>query len=413
MFLPIIADFFKYLKKPENKLFFYIFWVIFPGLGIYTLLRAVIPPTGSDFAGSFHLAAREVIYGHESIFGKYNYNAYPPLFYCLIAPFAMFTRVMAVPLWYVFSVFILIITVGLIIKILQKNTAETVKIAVPFLLLIFIIADNLYLGQSNFFIVFLAVLAFYYNSRNHEIAAGIALGLAAGLKVTPLFLCLYFLLNGRFKTILFCGITVLVSLFILPGFFFGFRENLLLAQEWLQRIFWPALFGRPMSSGPVSWYHTNQSMEAVLHRFLTDYGARRYSGFFSLISPQLENINNIVFSAKLTVLLLPVLVTLRRKVNQAVQQSLFFLAMIFLPPVAWINHYYALLFPYLVIYNSAKNSGHDKIPGIILISGAVLACGNITPGLQAYGFLFWGNFLIFLAISLLALFRPEIFSRSV
>jgi hypothetical protein len=390
-----------YFIKKENRLSLGFIFFFITGMAIYTVIRASNPSNPTDFGNHFYNAARDIFYRGESIFGKYNYNSYPPFFYCIITFFAVFTKPVAALLWYLFSVILYLLSISMVRDLLQKELKiKKVSILLPLLMLVFLIADNLYLGQSNFIPIFFIIMAFYFDSEEMDKHAGIALGIAIALKITPGLLVLYFLLNKKWMTVLFSGISFLTAILIIPGFFFGFQENFTLSAEWFKRVIIPFISGGKMKTDTVSYYHLNQSLEAVANRYLTPYGKEGYGGVFNRFSIALtpEQLGFYLKIAKALILAGLAWLQVLYKKNKMLVASFYLFAILLISPASWINHYLLLTLPYFTLVNYARYHWKNSFRTftIILISaGYALTLFSVNSKLQAMGFLFFGNFLLF------------------
>ncbi len=407
----IFSDLVLFLKKKENRLPAGLFLAAFAGLAVYTVIRAADPVNPTDFGNHFYNATREILYRYESIFGKYNYNSYPPLFYCLIAPFAIFTKPVAAFLWYLVSFAGLVLTVGLAADMLKKDlVSRRVNILIPVLLLGFVIADNLYLGQSNFLPLALMTASIWFDQNKKELPAGVMLGLAIAVKITPALLLVYFLVERKWITLLFAFLAFFLSVYLVPMLFFGIGDASRLTTEWFNRVIFPFLTGQKLQTDTITYSSINQSLEGVLARYLTPFGRDTYGGLFAVINPGWSDfqLGILVKTLKAVFLGLTVLLHLLYSDRKLVPLSFYIYALLLISPVSWTNHYYLLAVPYIVLFNFVlvKWKGKMRTAGFVAFgTGTALTLFSVTPALQAYGFLFIGNFLIF--ATLYALFIAQ------
>lgn len=400
----VFVELYQYLKRKENRLAAALFLAAVGGLAVYTIIRTADPANPTDFGNHFYNATRDIFYRGESIFGKYNYNSYSPLFYCIISFFAIFTKPVAALLWYILSVTVTIVTIGLTADMVRRELQQKkANIILPLLAVFFVIADNLYLGQSNFLPLFFMVLAFHYDQNGKEVPAGVHLGIAIALKTTPALLLLYFLIERKWMTILFAVISFFVSVYLVPGFFYGFRENFILTSEWFGRVIFPFITGQRLLTDTVTYSNLNQSLEAVLFRYLTPFGADNYRGIFSWLNINLNlfEMGILVKTLKLAVIIALAAFHILFYKKKNLVASFYIYGMLLISPASWTNHYYILLFPYIILLNYIlfKWKGKMRQAGIIaFISGIALTFLSVTAYLQAMGFLFFGNLVIFTVI---------------
>jgi hypothetical protein len=191
--------------------------------------------------------------------------------------------------------------------------------------------------------------------------------------------------------------------YIIPGFFFGFREGAVLTTEWFGRVIFPFLTGQKLQTDTVTYYYLNQSMEAVLARYLTPFGSENYGGIFSWLNGNMNLFDLGVLVKVLKVIVIAAVAAfhiLFYKQKQLVQ-SFYIYAILLISPASWTNHYYILIFPYLVLVNLIlyKWKGRARKAAMIVFgAGIALTFLSVTPYLQAMGFLFFGNLVIFAVI---------------
>ncbi|MFB9903261.1 glycosyltransferase 87 family protein [Allokutzneria oryzae] len=189
--------------------------------------------------------------------GMYSYT-YPPFSTLLFAPMVLG------PLWLwkllVFPVNTVLVAcaVWLSLRIMgHAGDRDTRRVTLALTALLFWVepvAWTMYLGQVN--LVLLVVLLFGLHKRT-ELWLGLAVGLAAGIKITPAIFVIYFLVTRRYRAAAtavatFLG-TVLVSLVVTPG-------------DTLR--YWSGTFLRTERVGEVA-IQMNQSLNGLLARLFT------------------------------------------------------------------------------------------------------------------------------------------------
>jgi len=127
------------------------------------------------------------------------WNAHPPASILLALPFGQVTDYPTAHHYWNLATFPLFL-LGLLIILRALEVRLRWYSVFPAIVLILVSApvfSNLGQGQMNFVLLPLIALAWWADRRDYQLLAGLALGLAAGLKLFPAFLFLYFLFAGR------------------------------------------------------------------------------------------------------------------------------------------------------------------------------------------------------------------------
>lgn len=131
------------------------------------------------------------------------WNAHPPAAVLLCLPFAVQSYPSAHLTWNLLTLLLFFVSVWLIVRELEfPLRIWSVFPAIVLLLLCGPIYYQVLLGQINFPILFLLTLAWLADRRDRPAWAGAALGIAAGLKLYPLFAFIYFLSARRWPAVL-------------------------------------------------------------------------------------------------------------------------------------------------------------------------------------------------------------------
>jgi hypothetical protein len=383
---------------------------------IYSIMRSTVLET-SDLRHNYLNPTRGVLYLGKDIYKDYAFNSFSPFFYCVMGFFAQFTNGFAAFLWYLCNASMYLGINALIIAIIKRTQFNKKKYSVFIapLLTIVILADNLYLGQSNIFTFFFVCLALYCYLTKRDLHSGFFLSIAIAFKITPALFLFHFLLKRRWKAIFGTAIGLTVCLLIIPSFYFGVKKNVYYAKTWTKTIISPFVTGKNIRSTNVTWYHTNQSLEASLNRHLTSYGRREYGGLHEIIDPAFmteQQVHKLAIGIKLLILGLIAFVTLKYRKSLyrpfPFEMSLIFMGMFYLSPVAWISHYMVILFPYAVAVNELieheKGDIGRKVLAVSLWTAMIFSCFSLTPYLQSFSFLFIGNVFFFIGFSVFSLF---------
>jgi Glycosyltransferase family 87 len=142
-------------------------------------------------------------------------NAHPPAAVLLALPLAYLPYRDAALVWNLSSLLMLVASLYLVAMGLRIPfsiwslfpTATLLSLCTPLLM-------QLHLGQLNLVILLLLTGVWAADRSGRPLLAGTCLGIAAAIKLFPGFLFLYFIMRGRWKTV----IAGAVSLFLLAGF---------------------------------------------------------------------------------------------------------------------------------------------------------------------------------------------------
>lgn len=152
------------------------------------------------------------------------WNAHPPAVTALTLPFGKLDYPSAQLLWNLLTFPLFVVSLLLIIR--ELKIPLHIWSPFPALVLLLLcgpIYYQLILGQINFPILFFMTLAWSADRHDRPGWAGVALGIATGLKLYPGFAFIYFLFSGRWQAL----VTGAVSFLTLNGFallVFGVRE---------------------------------------------------------------------------------------------------------------------------------------------------------------------------------------------
>lgn len=147
---------------------------------------------------------------HEQAF-TLPYNAHPPGSVLLALPVAGLSYPDAHLAWNLCTLPLFLLAVGLAVREVADPFRWWHLVPVAALL---VWADPVYCtvlyGQLNFVLALLLTLGWVFDRRGRQIPAGVCVGLAAGLKLFPAFVFLYFLASGRWKGLL-AGVAAAVA----------------------------------------------------------------------------------------------------------------------------------------------------------------------------------------------------------
>ncbi|MGD0923010.1 MAG: glycosyltransferase family 87 protein [Terriglobia bacterium] len=314
------------------------------------------------------------MYGPNDVFGWPMLYRYPPLFLCLFRPFALLPLSAAAGLWAGLKVFLL----GPLLWLWYRRFPPTrflPAISFSALLLLPYFVHELKSGNVQFLLVELVCYALLL-SDEHPIVSSLLLGLAAAVKVWPLFVLPYLAVRGRWRI----GIqaSLATALFtIAPALWLGWKTTFHLLAQWFvqeQRI--NALLGD-------RWY-PSQSLRGVMLRYFTSMNYSdlpdsnyRLVNFVSLPSWEVRQ-----FWLVLAVLLvLFSLACVYRCTDDAAAYSIFFCFLLMLEPNVHRSIYATLLWPALfagIIMTDPRASPFRR--WVLLAAAALAVLVPLVPG---------------------------------
>ena len=383
---------FQYLADPKNRLAtigIFLFMVI-------NIVQAVIRAAVYDFADlNFFLdpAIGTRFFGQDP-FIDWPDNSYPPFFYGVMSLITPFDRWFSSLLWALLNVAFYIWIIAIVNAMIKETQPERTKWSyfIAPLLTMILFAINIHLGQSNILMMLAIIMAAYYLLKGKNLLTGVWLGFAMAYKVTPIFFVFYLVLKRKFKAAFFSLIFFGLFTVVAPMLFYSPARTISFVDSWSKMILEPFVKGEKVKSTNVNYYHSNQSLDAFLNRHFTPYGQEHYDGFHDLINPdffteaQVSTIGKVI--KLFIVALLGFLAIKSRTVNNRVypfEISLFLMAILFISPVSWVNHYILILPAYIVSVNEIltldkRNKGRKLLLWSMIIGTAIMHIG-------------WGNYL--------------------
>jgi hypothetical protein len=181
--------------------------------GMFYLIAKPVRDPSLDFS-VYYIAASAISEGkpvysfetHESVATAMGIKMaalypYPPTLALLIQPFLMVSPYVASLLWFGVNVGLLLIGVGLLIK-LGDLQDHRMRIALLLLPVSFTpVLMGLYLGQVNFLILVLIVLAYQAFVGRRQYTSGVLLALSTWIKLWPITLIAYFVWKREWRVV--------------------------------------------------------------------------------------------------------------------------------------------------------------------------------------------------------------------
>lgn len=158
-----------------------------------------------------------------------RFNAHPPAAVLVALPFAQLGYQDAHFAWNIVTFALFLVSIVLVARELMDRVRPWVVLCgLSILLFALPVHTSLQQGQLNFLLTFLLMVAWVADRRGYLIASGLLVGLAAGLKLFPGFVLLYFLASGRWRaTVGFAIGAVGINLAALAAFGMGAFETYL------------------------------------------------------------------------------------------------------------------------------------------------------------------------------------------
>jgi hypothetical protein len=150
------------------------------------------------------------------------FYAYPPQFALVFAPLALLTPLAAKIVWVGASLALFAVALYLVVTMAYRGTDRSVTVLlVAVALLSFPLVEDTYDGQSNELLFFLLVATFALVERGKGYAAGLFLGFAIAIKLTPLAVAGLLLLRREWRTFVMASV-VAIALTLVTAARLGF-----------------------------------------------------------------------------------------------------------------------------------------------------------------------------------------------
>lgn len=421
------ASVLRALRSPVAKRI-YLFLAVVLFLFLWAnMVRRAVAHAGSqydDFVGF----SRDLIFRDINVYEEYpedyTITKYPPFFGFLLAPFVPLPPALGAALWFLLNFGLAAGATYLSVATVDERSPERRRpfslYLIPFVLASGIIGSNLETAQVNILILFFLCLALYAFRTRRDLAAGGLLGLITALKLTPGLFILYFAYKRAGRVVVGALLGLVVCWLVLPPAFLGFGDFLAIMRAWYADLI-PFVTQGTLAEGIEGFRHTNQSLSAALHRFLTatPAGAGRTDFYVNLMS--LDRGALAIGVKVLDLAILGLLAWLcrasirdRADIRLAFEYALVMMATLFVSPISWINHYVLILFPFAVgvyyVRSRPRSSGRRRLMLWVLGAAFVLISSSASRLMQAFSIPFLG--LVTLAAGFAVLQRRELTAPS-
>jgi hypothetical protein len=288
------------------------------------------------------------LYDHDSLItflqgigarstGDDVFYAYPPQFALFFSPLSMLTPLAAKLVWFIGSVLLFAAGLWMLMKMAYRGAERSVTVLmIAVALLSFPLIEDTYDGQSNELLFFLLVATFFLIERGNRYVAGLFLGFAIAIKLTPVAVAGLLLLRREWRTVL---VTIAVSTVL----------TLITAAQVGSRVLWhyfmsdmARLNGMTMAMGG-GGAPFNNSLRGALQTLSASVHLPVSSGVLAVISA--------VFG--LAVCVLSAWLVLRRHRDSRMDYALICMTMLMVYPVLESIHMVLALIPLLILLGTA------------------------------------------------------------
>jgi len=174
--------------------------------------------------------------------GHYMFK-YLPSSAFLYLPLSYLPLDLAKGIWYFFIIFCSLVLIRLSFLLVPSTTIKSKWLMViPPLILIKYFLREIDLGQINTLVTLILLIMVWNlyrqtNERSHkeDIYAGLSWGLAVALKPYALIFLPYFLLKGKWRTLL-SGMCILSIATFIPSLYYGLKGNFIVLNEWISTL---------------------------------------------------------------------------------------------------------------------------------------------------------------------------------
>ncbi len=347
--------------RNHKKTILYILLII---LIIWQLIVAIIQ--GGDLE-SYLRASKRIIENEPLYVQEVVAYIYPPLLAFILIPLTLIPSYIVKVILFFLNIFLIYLSFKLLLNTIgQKNiNIFTLSFFSIFFTLRFFM-DNSNLGQINIVILFLCVLTLYFFTLRKDFLAGIFLASAIVIKVTPIFLLLYFVFKREFK-LSFYTLSSLIFFLLIPSLSLGFTGNidaLIQYKDIVQNIY--------------DSTHLNQSLYNTIIHFLSPVPLwnNMKINIANLSEYQIKKVIYTIFG----IISIIFAFIFRKKIkrddaNILLEYSMVIVLMLLFSPVSRKAHFVILLIPhffYLYFLLEFKTFRYRKLALIILITSFVL-----------------------------------------
>lgn len=376
--------------------------------------RVVDGPAGTQY-DDFVAFSRDLLYARVNVYDVYpawnTITKYPPFFAFLLAPLVPLPQWLGASVWFWLSLAMAWGSARLAADLAHPDPGAPPRAlaAWPLVAVGGIVVSNLETAQVNLAILFLTLWGLVAWRRGADATGGALVGVATALKLTPAIVVAWFAWKRSWRAVAgavaglgLCWL-VLQPVAFGPGFFVEAMRG------WLGAVS-PFVSEGTIAEGIGGFRHTNQSLSAAVHRTLTDVpaGAGREGWTVNVAAADREAVRWLVRALQVAIVLaLGWLCRTpprdRARIGIAFEASLVLAATLYLSPIAWINHYVALLPAYAaaVAYVGSRPASLPERRFLLTatIASAVLLATAVSRVALALSIPFLGGALLVVAVA--------------
>lgn len=329
-------------------------------LSLLFFLKPLFADYYPDFS-SYYYGARTIPHGGNPYLGGENFFGpflYPPFALLFFLPFTFVSFFIAQKIFVVLSILCLLLSFFILFKLFKISFFSLLAIFLLTLVFNFFPEKfTLGMGQINNVVLLLMSLFIYFYMKKREYLAGSFLAIAIMLKLSPILLVLFLLIDKRWKVLLATGISLFIMalavvLFVTPSNNIYFLETVLpsLVTSW-----WKADYYNQALSGFLQRDIPNIFLRQILKTFLDI--VLLVSSLFFIWKYRTKNDSTRLLS-------LSILMTLSLVINA----------------FSWQHHFVWLLIPLLITFvYIKKNHLHMRFYILLGISYVLVAINLKNP----------------------------------
>ena len=362
--------------------------------------------------------SRDLLFNQVNVYEVYDLDVtsigkYPPFFAMVYAPFVPLPLIPGAALWFLFSAAMMVLSVRAGVSMVMRFSGvtsmphPTALWAVPLALIAVVTITNLETSQVNIFIFSLVLFGLDQFAKNRDMRAGLLLGAATAIKITPGLFIAYFFYKKSWKTVFWAVVGVIICWGVILPLALTPSRFLPILESWLG-IFLSFITEGTMAEGITGFRHTNQSLSAVIYRFFTNTPA---NGGFENFYVNILNLSYGTADWIMKILKLAILAGLafvcrapmkgRNDPRIPFELSLVAIATLYLSPISWINHYIVMILPFIVAYFFIKTRGPSDVPGrkmLIALAWSAFLVAMIHPLVMTVSLPFFGSLVMVIAL---------------
>lgn len=326
----------------------------------------------------------------ENIYQKFTYPN-PPIMALMLRPLADLPPVAGALTWFYLKVALTVLSFVAIIRIVGSEAEPFAPWALGLTILMSLrpVLGDLTHGNVNLLILFLVVAALFAFHRGWDATAGVILALAIACKITPALFVGYFLWKRAWRTLVGCGVGLVVFFLVIPGLALGWSENWELLCSWVRQMVLPYVAG-----GVVTSDHPNQSLPGLIYRLFTQSPA--FSTYVDDIYTPVEYRNWLAWSPQSAGLAIKSFMALfagiviwtcrtpldeRRNWRLAAETSIVVIGMLLFSERTWKHHCVTLALPFAVLSHRLVYAPSHRPRIISVLAAAQLLMATTSSGL--------------------------------